>query len=366
MGIESVPEKMLACQVVEYNAPYKIHQVPTPRDLGPYDMLVKTAVASLCHTDGMVSAGVFKTKLPCTASHEGSGTIAAVGSSVTDFKEGDRVMCGLLRNQCGICADCLGPENYSQYCAHNDGAIGVNLDGAFADYVRIDSRTAAKLPDSVSFETAAPLACAGCTVWRGVLQADLKAKEWLAIVGSGGGLGHLGIQFAKALGLQVIGIDARDEGLQLSRTAGADVVIDARRGNEAVVAEVHKVTNGAGADATVNVSDAKSAAATACAVTKLHGVMVQIAQPDEVSIPFVELIFRDIRVHGSMICSPAEARRMLAVVAEHHISVKTNAFDGLHEIPKLVELAHGGKMQGKGIVVVDEGQRGVRKGEGRV
>ncbi|KAK5069017.1 hypothetical protein LTR16_009759, partial [Cryomyces antarcticus] len=108
--------------------------------------------------------------------------------------------------------------------------------------------------------------------------ADLKAKEWLAIVGSGGGLGHLGIQFAKALGLQVIGIDARDEGLQLSRTAGADVVIDARRGNEAVVAEVHKVTNGAGADATVNVSDAKSAAATACAVTKLHGVMVQIAQ----------------------------------------------------------------------------------------
>jgi propanol-preferring alcohol dehydrogenase len=187
-------------------------------------------------------------------------------------------MCGLKTYPCGHCGDCLGPETYRQYCANNGGSIGVKRDGAFAEYVLVDSRSTSKLPDSVSFETAAPLACAGCTAWRGVLQSQLKAGDWLAIVGSGGGLGHLGIQFARALGINVIGIDAREEGLELSRTAGAQITVDARKGDKAVVEEVQKVTNGAGADATINVSDAKTAAATACAVTKMHGVMVQIAQ----------------------------------------------------------------------------------------
>ncbi len=232
------------------------------------------------HTDSMVTAGVFGSKLPCTGSHEGAGTIAALGDSASSlgFKLGDRIMCGLYRNQCGVCSDCQGPENYRQYCQHSGGIIGITIDGAFADYVLVDSRTACKIPDEVTFETAAPLACAGCTIWRGILQSELKAGEWLALVGSGGGLGHLGIQMAKALGLEVIAIDARDEGLELSRMMGAHVVIDARKGDKHVVEEVHKVTNGAGADATLNVSDAKSAAATACAVTKMHGTMIQIAQ----------------------------------------------------------------------------------------
>lgn len=297
----------------------------------------------------MVSDGIMGTKLPCTASHEGSGTVVATGSSVSSsaFKPGDRVMNGLFRNQCGICSDCQGPENYKQYCPNSDGAIGVNIDGNFAEYVVIDARNAARLPDKVSFETAAPLACAGSTVWRGVLQADLKKGEWLCLVGSGGGLGHLGIQFAKALGLMVIGIDARDEGIALSKETGADVVIDARDGKDKVVEQVQKITGGAGADSTVCLSDAKSAAGLACAVTKMHGTMVQIAQPETVDIPFAELIFRDVRVKGSLICSPQESKSMLDMVAEHNISVKTNSFNGLREIPKLVELAHGGKMAGK-------------------
>jgi len=352
MAPSNIPETMLAAQVVEFKKPYKIHHIPVPTDLAPYDMLVKTAVASLCHTDFMVIDGIMPTTLPITGSHEGSGTVAAVGSGVKHFSPGDRVMCSLLYNLCGNCVDCKGPENYTQYCT-NHGALGIDMGGNFAEYVRVDSRYAVKLPDNLSFETAAPLACAGCTAWRGVLQAELKPGQWLAIVGSGGGLGHLGVQFAKALGLKVIGIEARDVGLELTTKAGADGAVDARIGNEKVVEEVKKITGGELAYATVNMSDAKSAAALACAVTRMHGTVVQLAQPDEFSIPFRELIFRDIRVKGSLICSPEEARNMLEIVAKHRISVNTNPFIGLKELPKLIGLSESGKMKGKGVIVVD-------------
>lgn len=360
MGLDQVSDTMLAAQVLEFKKPYKLHQITTPKQLKPYELLVKVAVASLCHTDFMVQEGVFGdgTKLPCTGSHEGTGTVAATGSAVSNFSEGDRVMCGLYRNTCGKCEDCAAPpsKSWAQYCEFSEGAIGVNIDGAFAEYVVIDARHAAKLPDAVTFETAAPMACAGCTIWRGVIQADLQPGQWLAIVGSGGGLGHLGVQFAKAKGLKVIGVDARDGALDLTRKSGADLVVDARKGNEAVVAEINKVTNGVGADSTLNVSDAKGAAATACAVTRRHGVMIQIAQPDTVDIPFVELIFRDIKVHGSKISSPHEAQAMLDTVAKHGVSVTTNPFHGLDKIPELIELAESGKMMGKGIIIVDEEQ----------
>ncbi len=146
----------------------------------------------------MVSAGLMGTKLPCIGSHEGAGTVVQLGSSVTDLEKGDRVMAGLPRNRCGHCADCLGDENYRHYCPNLAGHVGVTLDGAFAEYMIVDGRESSKIPDEVSFETAAPLACAGCTIWRGILQTELKKGETVAIVGAGGGLGHLGCQFAKA------------------------------------------------------------------------------------------------------------------------------------------------------------------------
>ncbi|KAJ4408068.1 hypothetical protein N0V91_003416 [Didymella pomorum] len=352
----SIPKEMLAAQVIEFNKPYKVHKVPVPSDLGPHDLLIKVAVASLCHTDFMVSEGIMGTELPCTGSHEGSGTVVAIGPSVSGFKEGDRVMAGIIYHPCGTCPDCLGPENYTQYCARSGGYLGVTTHGHFAEYARIDSRTAAVLPDTVSFETAAPLACAGITIYRGVVLSGVKKGEWLAMTGSGGGLGHLGVQFAKALGLNVVGIDARDEGLELTRKGGADVVIDARKGHEEIVRQVHAVTNGEGVTCTLNVSDAEGAMKTAAAVTKTHGTVIQIAQPENVTIPFQELIFRDIRVRGSLISSPQEARDMLQIVAEHGISVNGNPFNGLGEIEKLVHLAESGKMKGKGLLIMDPEQ----------
>ncbi|KAK1623750.1 hypothetical protein BDP81DRAFT_331336 [Colletotrichum phormii] len=267
-------------------------------------------------------------------------------------------MCGLPLHPCGSCFDCTSaPETFRQYCSRIEGHVGVHVDGCFAEYVKVDSRSTVLIPEAISFLSAAPLACAGRTVWRGVVQAGLKKGQWLAIVGSGGGLGHLGIQMAKALGLRVIGIDARDEGLELTRASGADVVLDARRGKEDVLKEARDAANGGeGVDATLNLSDADSAAGLACAVTRMHGTVVQIAQPDEVKIPFQELVFRDVRVKGSLLCSREESVGLMEHVAKNGITLKTNVFHGLDKIHELVELVHTGKMSGKAVIVVDERQ----------
>lgn len=350
---------MQAIQVVEYGKPYKINTVPVPDTgtaLGPHDLVLKVAVASYCHTDSMIQSGVFRTTLPVTASHEGAGTVVAAGRSASDWL-GARVMAGLPWHPCGACVDCSGPdESWRQYCVHGEGHCGVHRDGFFGAYALCDARSSTRLPDEISFRSAAPLACAGRTGWRGVEQAALEEGQWLAIVGSGGGIGHLCVQFAKKKGLRVVGVDARDEGLEMSRAVGADVVVDAREGKEAVVKRVQQITGGAGADAAVTLSDAEGAAALAAAVTKMHGTMVQIAQPENIVIPFQEFVFRDIRVKGSVVASPGESRRMVEFIAEKGIEVKTNVFDGLDKIGSLLDMVHSGKIQGKGVIIVDQEQ----------
>lgn len=99
----------------------------------------------------MVVAGEFPTKLPSTASHEGTGIVKAVGSKVTNFKVGDKVMSGLPKNACGKCYNCKGPNDWHQYCQNIEGHIGVFIDGAFAEYHVVDSRTSCHVPDKVSF-----------------------------------------------------------------------------------------------------------------------------------------------------------------------------------------------------------------------
>ena len=198
MAIEGVPSEMQAVQIMEFHKPYKLRNVPTPQSLGPHDVLLKVAVASLCHTDNMVIEGKFPTKLPCTASHEGTGTVVAVGEQIKDFKKGDRVMAGLPKGQCQTCFNCKGPDHWKPYCQNIEGHIGVFIDGAFAEYLVVDGRIACRIPDNVSFTSAAPLACAGCTIYRAIIETGVKEGGWVAIVGAGGGLGHLGVSISSS------------------------------------------------------------------------------------------------------------------------------------------------------------------------
>jgi D-arabinose 1-dehydrogenase-like Zn-dependent alcohol dehydrogenase len=236
------------------------------------------------------------------------------------------------------------------------GFLGLNTNGCFAEFVKCDSRFTAKLPNAVSFLSAAPLACAGRTAWRAVLRTGLKSGEWVCFIGSGGGLGHLGIQFAKALGLKVIGVDATNKGLEVSKKHGADLVVDVREDKIDVVRKVQAATDGKGAHATICLSDHKDASATACALTRMHGTMIQIALTETVTIPMQEFIFRDIRVIGSNASGVKDTSAMLATIAMHGVAVTTVPFKGLHKINQLCELFHSGNLGGRALIIIDPEQ----------
>ncbi|ETN36356.1 uncharacterized protein HMPREF1541_08633 [Cyphellophora europaea CBS 101466] len=360
MGFEGVPKEMKAVQVVEFNKPYKIHQVPTPSELGDHEVLLKTAVASLCHTDSMVVEGKFPTRLPCTGSHEGTGVVVAscervlTGFKVNNLKKGDRVMAGIMLNECQSCPSCKRGNDFQQYCPNVSGLLGVIVNGAFAEYHVSDSRTSCKIPDNVSFAAAAPLACAGCTIYRAILTSGAEKGSWLGLVGAGGGLGHLGIQFAKAKGINVVAVDARDAGIELCKSAGAEHVLDAREGKDEVVKRAQALTNGQGVDCAVNVSEHETSAGLACAITKMHGTMIQVAQPPNVSVPFHELVFRDIRIRGTLVAGQEISQEMLNEVGRSGIHVETQVFKGLDKVPDMVELAHSGSLKGKAVCVVNQ------------
>jgi alcohol dehydrogenase, propanol-preferring len=228
----------------------------------------------------MVVNGIFPTKLPCVASHEGTGIVVATGSDVKKFKKGDRVMAGIPRGLCGKCYNCKGPDDWHQYCQNANGLIGVLVDGAFSEYFLADEETSCHIPEEVSFASAAPLACAGITIYRSIIVADVPKGGWLAIVGAGGGLGHLGIQFALAKGYNVVAVDARDPGIELCKKAGAKHIFDVREGKEKVVDGIQKLTDGLGVHSTINVSEHETSAELSCAITRMHGTVVQAAQPE--------------------------------------------------------------------------------------
>ena len=158
------------------------------------------------------------------------------------------------------------------------------------------------------------------------------------------------------MGFKILGVDARDIGLSLTKSSGADAVVDARQGEDAVVKEVAAITGDRGKFSGVKcaVTLADGGEALACAITEMHGTMIQVAQPPKVSIPFNHFIFRDIKVKGSLHAARVTSQEMLDLVAEKGIQIETVEFKGLEEVPKLQELVKSGGLRGKAIVVVDE------------
>ena len=185
------------------------------------------AAGGICHTDLHAASGDWpvKPRLPFIPGHEGVGHVASLGQAVRDIKEGDRVGVPWLYSACGHCKHCLG--GWETLCETQQNT-GYSVNGSFAEYVVADASYVGHLPGNLGFIDAAPILCAGVTVYKGLKVTDAKPDDWVVISGIGG-LGHLAVQYAKAMGLNVIAVDIDDNKLNLAKHLGAALTVNARK-----------------------------------------------------------------------------------------------------------------------------------------
>ncbi|WP_121812249.1 alcohol dehydrogenase AdhP [Mucilaginibacter kameinonensis] len=219
-----IPKTMKAAVLHAFGQPLAIEQVPV-KEPGNDQILVKVITCGVCHTDLHACEGDWpvKPKLPLIPGHEAIGYVAALGSNVKNLKEGDIVGVPWLFSACGCCEYCF--TGWETLCESQKNG-GYSVDGGYAEYVVADARYVARFPANINFLEVAPVICAGVTVYKGIKETDTKPGDWIAISGIGG-LGHMAVQYAKAMGLHVAAIDVADDKLQLAKQLGADIVVNA-------------------------------------------------------------------------------------------------------------------------------------------
>ena len=226
---------MKAAVVPTLGAPLEIRDVPVPEP-GPGQVLVRIETCGLCHTDIHAARGEWpvKPKDQLIPGHEGVGIVEAVGEGDLPVAVGQRVALPWLGQACGHCRYCV--DGWETYCT-SPAYMGYTMDGSYAEYAVAWASHVVPVPDGVDPMDAAPLTCAGVTTYKAIKVADPKPNETCMVVGIGG-LGHLGLQYARIFGTRTVAVDVHDDKLQLAKDLGADHVIDARGDQAAQLAEL--------------------------------------------------------------------------------------------------------------------------------
>ena len=356
---------MKAQVLTAFNTPYKLLDVPLPPLTDPHDLLIKVEAASYCHTDAVLAAGGYAPNppsFPHVGSHEFAGTIVAVHeSSSSDLRTGDRVgVPGRSFHPCGECFECLDtstpncdPAGYSMYCPKSKNN-GISKDGGFSEYQLVDSRQCVKLPDSLTALQAAPLMCAGITIFNALKRCALQPGQRVGIIGCGGGLGHLGLQFATKMGLEVTGVDNADRPLELARGlhSGATIV-DARAEDADAIARRVGTDDGKtergdmGLDAVIVLPESQKAFDFGIKLLRNHGRCIVLSFPSSgFTFSCQDVVFRDISIMGSLVGSVKTMKEMMAFIAKYGLQIRMETYP-LPQLNEMVEKYHegsGGKL----------------------
>lgn len=338
---------MKAAVVRAFGEPLRIEEVPVPMP-GPGQILVKIAATGVCHTDLHAAEGDWPVKPnpPFIPGHEGVGHVVAVGAGVKHVKEGDRVGVPWLYTACGHCPHCLG--GWETLCEDQQNT-GYSVNGSFAEYVLADPNYVGHLPDSISFVDIAPILCAGVTVYKGLKVTDTKPGDWVAISGIGG-LGHLAVQYAKAMGLNVIAVDIDDAKLDLARQLGASLTVNAR--NEDPAAVVKREVGGAQGVLVTAVSPKAFEQALGMAgrggTVSLNGL-----PPGDFPLSIFDTVLNGITVRGSIVGTRLDLQEALDFAGAGKVKATVET-DKLENINDIFARMHKGDIQGRVVIDFDK------------
>lgn len=209
----------------------EIKETSVPK-IGSGQILVKINYSGLCGSDKMF----YRDETPSGTSmmqeaslgisgHEGAGVVVEVADDVKDlWKIGDRAGIKYIASTCRKCEFCT--NGLDEVCCPRSEKSGANVPGTFQEYCATDARYATRIPDGVTDEEAGPIMCGGVSMYAALKKSNVQAGQWMVIQGAGGGCGHFGIQYAKAMGMRVIAVDGGDAKRQLCLELGAEHYID--------------------------------------------------------------------------------------------------------------------------------------------
>jgi propanol-preferring alcohol dehydrogenase len=332
---------MRAAVARQFGQPLAIEEVPVPTP-GPGEVLVKIVASGVCHTDLHAADGDWPVKptLPFIPGHEGTGIVAALGAGVTNLHEGDPVGIAWLHDACGACEYCI--TGWETLCPsqHNSG-YGVN--GTFADYAVGAAAYVARLPDRPDFTALAPILCAGVTTYKGIKETEARPGEWLVISGVGG-LGHIAVQYAKAMGLQVVAVDVTDEKLALARALGADFAVNGRE--PGAVNEVIKQTEG-GAHGVLVTAVSIPAFGQALQMVRRKGTVSLVGlPPGDFPTPIFDVVLKRITIRGSIVGTRKDLTEALAFAADGKVRAHTHNAP-LENVNAVFEALKAGTVDGR-------------------
>lgn len=335
---------MKAAVVREFGKPLVIEEMAIP-DPGPGQILVKYEATGVCHTDLHAANGDWPVKPnpPFIPGHEGVGYVAKLGAGVSRIKEGDRVGVPWLHTACGCCSPCR--TGWETLCGSQQNT-GYSVNGTFAQYGLADPDFVGRLPDNLEFGPAAPVLCAGVTVYKGLKETEVKPGEWVVVSGIGG-LGHMAVQYAKAMGMHVVAADIFDDKLKLAKDLGADIVVNGKAAD--AIEQVQKATGGVHGALVTAVSP--KAMEQAYGFLRSKGTMSLVGLPPGfISLPVFETVLKRITVRGSIVGTRQDLEESLQFAGEGKVASHFS-WDKLENINDIFNRMEQGKIDGR--IVLD-------------
>src|SRR5271154_1964173 len=306
-------------RAVEVRRPKEFAEVRKPlQNPGPNEVRIRVEACGVCHSDSATVEGLLPgLTFPRVPGHEVVGRIDALGSAVQGWTVGQRVGVGFLGGSCGYCEYCRDGDLVN--CA-NQTFTGVQHDGGYAEVMIAKSTGLIAVPDDLSSVNAAPLLCAGLTTFSALRNSSARAGDLVAIFGVGG-LGHLGVQYARRMGFEVVAIDRGGDRAELSKKLGAHHYVDS------FSADVAKALQSLGG-AQVVLATASGGKAVAAALGGLRrgGSVISLGATDEpIEVSAFDLLFKQLGIDGALTGTPraGDATLRFSVISDVAAMIET-------------------------------------------